>query len=201
MTTPDPNEPKAALHRYLQSAREALVWKLEGLSEREARWPRTPTGTNLLGLVKHAAACEIGYFGDTFGRPWPDPDEVAWIDDVDTDPNADLYAKADESLEGIVELYRRVWEFADETITTLPLDAHGRVPWWPDDHADVTLHRILTHMLAELARHAGHADIIRELHDHAVGLSQRNTNIPGFAEDDWAAYTAKLKGIAEQFAG
>lgn len=63
------SQPKADLQRYLQSARDALLWKLEGLSEYDVRRPLTPTGTNLLGLVKHAAGVELGYFGDTFGRP------------------------------------------------------------------------------------------------------------------------------------
>src|SRR4249920_3407418 len=65
MTEPDP---KADLHRYLQAAREALLWKLEGLSEYDIRRPLTPTGTNLLGLVKHVAGVELWYFGDAFGR-------------------------------------------------------------------------------------------------------------------------------------
>ena len=62
-------EPKETLVEYLQSARDAMVWKVEGLSEYDARRPMTPTGTNLLGLVKHLASVELGYFGDTFGRP------------------------------------------------------------------------------------------------------------------------------------
>ena len=61
--------PKDTLIHYLQGARDAIVWKVEGLSEYDARRPLTPTGTNLLGLVKHLASVELGYFGDTFGRP------------------------------------------------------------------------------------------------------------------------------------
>jgi uncharacterized damage-inducible protein DinB len=58
------SDPKADLHRYLQDAREALLWKLAGLSEYDVRRPMVPTGTNLLGLVKHVASVELGYFGD-----------------------------------------------------------------------------------------------------------------------------------------
>ena len=50
-----------------------MLWKVDGLSEYDIRRPLTPTGTNLLGLVKHLADCEIGYFGDTFGRALADP--------------------------------------------------------------------------------------------------------------------------------
>jgi len=63
-------DPTPELRRDLQEAREALLWKLEGLSEYDVRRPMVPTGTNLLGLVKHVATMEVGYFGDTFGRPF-----------------------------------------------------------------------------------------------------------------------------------
>jgi hypothetical protein len=81
--------PKEDLHRYLQIAREALVWKLEGLSEYDIRRPMTPTGTNLLGLVKHAAGVEFGYFGEVFGRPSDEP--MPWLDES-AEPNADMWA-------------------------------------------------------------------------------------------------------------
>jgi hypothetical protein len=61
---------KETLRRYLRSAREALLWKLEGRSEYDIRRPLTPTGTNLLGLVKHLSIVEAWYFGETFGRPF-----------------------------------------------------------------------------------------------------------------------------------
>ncbi|MCW2874285.1 DUF664 domain-containing protein, partial [Actinacidiphila oryziradicis] len=88
------SDPKADLHFYLQSARDALLWKLEGLSEYDIRRPLTPTGTNLLGLVKHVASVELGYLGDTFGRPSGEP--LPWLEDG-AEPNADMWATADES--------------------------------------------------------------------------------------------------------
>src|SRR5215510_15938836 len=102
-------EPKNALHHYLQEVREALLWKLDGLGERDLRMPRTPTGTNLIGIVKHMANVEIGYFGDTFGREWQTPEERIAEDVYEIDPQADWYATADETCDGIVDLYRRVW--------------------------------------------------------------------------------------------
>jgi len=145
-------ERKADLQRYLQTAREALLWKLEGLDEYDARRPLTPTGTNLLGLVKHAAGVEVGYFGDCFQRPF---DQVLpWLQD-DAEPNADMWATAEESREDVVDLYRRVWRHSDATITALALDAAGRVPWWPMERREVTLHRVLVHVVADTDRHAG----------------------------------------------
>jgi hypothetical protein len=184
---------KADLHRYLQAARDALVWKLDGLPERDIRRPMVPTGTNLLGLVKHLAGVEAGYFGDTFGRPLPDP--PAWFE-LHDQANIDMWATADESRDDVVGLYRRVCAHADETIDALDLDAVGRVPWWPDDRASVTLHRILVHMTAETNRHAGHADIVRELIDGAKGLRADNSNLPDRDEAWWEAYRAKLDEIA-----
>jgi uncharacterized damage-inducible protein DinB len=192
----DLTDHKAALHHYLQEVREALLWKLEGLSERDLRLPRTPTGTNLLGIVKHALNVEVGYFGDTFGRPWPAPDEIVPESRYEVDPQADWYATADETAEGIVALYRRVWAFADDTITSLPLDASGRVPWWSPDRQAVTLQRVLVHVIVDLARHAGHADVLREQIDGAVGLSATHSNVP---DVDQGAYLAKLTELAERF--
>jgi hypothetical protein len=105
---------RAVLHRYLQAARDALVWKLDGLDERAARWPHTPTGTNLLGLVKHAAGVEVDYFGETFGRPWPGP-PMPWRSQ-DAPPNSDMWATPEESVAGLVAVYRSVWAFADELL-------------------------------------------------------------------------------------
>lgn len=185
---------KADLQRYLQTGRDALLWKLDGLSDRDARRPLTPTGTNLLGLVKHVASVEAGYFGETFGRPFPEP--LPWLDE-DAEPNADMWATAEESREQIVDLYRRVWAHSDATIDSCALDATGHVPWWPAERSEVTLHQILVHMIAETHRHAGHADIVRELVDGAVGLRQGNDNMaPGDAAW-WQAYRSRLQAAAE----
>jgi uncharacterized damage-inducible protein DinB len=190
-------DPKTALHCYLQQTRDSLVWKLDGLSEREARLPRTATGNNFLGLLKHCVNVEAGYFGPTFGREFPAPAELVPIDAYDDDPQADWYVAENESKEGLIDLYQRVWVFADETIEQLPLDAPGRVPWWPADRQEVTLQRIIVHVIYDLARHAGHADIMREEYDGAIGWQRENSNLPDAF--DWPAYVAKLTEIANRF--
>ena len=192
-----PEDLKTVLHGYLRHAREALLWKLVGLDERELRMPRTPTGTNLLGIVKHSLHVEAGYFGATFARPWPSPEELVTEEMWEVDPQADWYATEAESAAGIVDLYARVQDFADATIAALPLDAPGRVPHWPAERADVTLGQMLVHVIADLTRHAGHADILREQADGAVGLRTGSSNVPdGY---DWAAYVEKLTAIARSF--
>ena len=189
------SDPKASLHRYLQQAREALLWKLDGLSEYDVRRPLTPTGTNLLGLVKHVASVESGYLGDTFARPFPGP--RPWLDD-DVYDNADMWATVDESREYIVDLYRQVWAHSDATIEALPLDARGQVPWWPEDRKDVALHTILVHMIAETDRHAGHADIVRELIDGVAGLRADDSNLPSQDAAWWSAYRDRLEQTARE---
>ena len=135
-------DPKADLHRYLQLAREALLWKLDGLGEYDVRRPLVATGTNLLGLVKHVASVEAGYLGDTFARPFGEP--LPWLDE-DAEPNADMWATPDETREQVVGLYRRVWTHSDATVDTLPLDAFGHVPWWlPERRAVSRLQPCLT---------------------------------------------------------
>jgi uncharacterized damage-inducible protein DinB len=194
----DPSDAKAALHLYLRKNRDDLVWKLDGLSEREVRLPRTSTGNNLLGVVKHCLNVEAGYFGPTFGREFPTPEELVPMAAFDVDPQADWYAREDETKDGLIDLYRRVGAFADQTIDQLPLDAPGQVPWWPPGRQDVTLQRIIIHVTCDLARHAGHADIMREQHDTAIGLRRDSTSLPD--DYDWPAYVSKLTTLADRFA-
>lgn len=110
------------LHSYLQGARETLVWKLEGLGEYDIRRPLTPTGTNLLGLVKHSAGTELNYFGAVFGRRDPvlrSRRLTAALQRVtgSSDANAGMWPTADETREEIVDRYRSAWAIADATIT------------------------------------------------------------------------------------
>jgi uncharacterized damage-inducible protein DinB len=188
------SDAKADLRRYLQIARDALLWKLEGLSEYDARRPLVPTGTNLLGLVKHVAGVEAGYLGATFGRPFPET--LPGLDEG-AEPNADMWATLDESREDVVGFYRRVWAHSDATLDALELDAIGHVPWWPPERSEVTLHRILVHMIAETDRHAGHADIVRELIDGAAGLRPDNDNL-WMDQAQWQAHRERLESVARQ---
>ena len=196
MTGPDF---KNDLRLYLQRGRDAMLWKLDGASEYDIRRPLTPTGTNLLGLVKHLAAVEAGYFGETFGRPFGEP--TGWSDTDAAEENADLWATAEESREQITGLYRRACAHADLTIEELPLDSIGHVPWWPAERNEVTLHRILVHVLGETDRHAGHADIVRELVDGAAGVAAEYSNLPDGDPAWWETYRATVERAAREAGG
>jgi hypothetical protein len=133
---------KDCLHRQLKVTREALVWKLDDLSEYDIRRPLTVTGTNLLGLVKHVATWEARYLGEIFGRPFPEP--LPRWQDAD---GSDLWVTPDETREQVIGFYRRAWNHADATITELPIDAVGHVPWWPSP--DVKLFNMMVHVLQD----------------------------------------------------
>lgn len=188
-------DPKEDLKLYLQQARDAMLSKLDGLSEYDIRRPLTPTGTNLLGLVKHLAAVELGYFGETFGRP--SGELLPWAEEG-AEPNADLWATPEESREDIVLLYRRAWAHTDATIDALPLDTSGHVPWWTGEQEGVTLHGVLVHVIAETNRHAGHADIVREMIDGAVGWRWADDNMPPGDAAWWENYRSRVEEAARE---
>jgi hypothetical protein len=183
---------KDTLHEELQFTRQALLWKLDGLSEYDIRRPLTATGTNLLGLVKHMATWEARYLGEIFGRPFPEP--LPRWQDAD---GSDLWVTPDETRDQIVDFYRRAWDHADSTIKELPLDAPGHVPWWPRPH--VKLFTIVVHVLNDTNRHAGHADILREQLDGRTGVAAGYEDQVDTAtrEAHWAKVEAAARAAAE----
>ena len=184
---------KEELLRKLQASRAALLSRLDDLSEYDRRRPMTPTGTNLLGLVKHLAGLEYGYLGASFGRPAPET--LSWVEDGSIWQGADMWARPDESSEYVIGLYRRACAHADRVIAALGLDAPGLVPHWPEDRRDTTLGVLLIRMVAETAQHAGHADIVRELIDGKGGPDHDAIDEPG-----WRGYIAQVQAAADAFA-
>lgn len=181
---------KAHLHDHLRWVREALVWKLEGLSEYDVRRPLTMTGTNLLGLVKHNAISDARYFGEVFHRPFPEP-VPRW-----DDPHAlgsDHWATEHETRADVIDLSRRVWTHSDATITELDLDSLGYVPWWDEE---VALFNVMVHRLSDATRHAGHADILREGLDGGLGVDPQSAP-PGGLDDHWRTRRETVERAAQ----
>lgn len=179
------------LQRYLQEARDSVVASLDGLSEYDVRRPATPSGTNLLGLVKHLAGIELVYLGDSVGRP--SPVVLPWVEDGSIWEGADMWVTAEEAREEIVELYRAAWRHSDETITTLGLDAPAQVAWWPPERRDTTVGHLVVRVVAESAQHAGHADIVREMIDGRGGQDHDDIG----DEAHWSAYVRRIQEAAE----
>jgi hypothetical protein len=189
---------KETLQRYLRVQRDALLSKLDGVGEYDVRRPHVPTGTNLLGIVKHVAYVQLGYLGDCFGRPSGLP--TPWETHPD-DPDADLWVAADESRQEIMDLFRRSADHADATFEILGLDARGEVPWWPEERRHPTLHQVAVHLLVDIARHAGQADILREQIDGAVGYVPGNPNLPDRDAASWEAHRNRVEAAAQEAAG
>ncbi|GAA5058544.1 putative damage-inducible protein DinB [Thermocatellispora tengchongensis] len=151
---------KESLHASLERHRSVVLWKLDGLDDEQLRRPMTPSGTTLLGLVKHLASVEYGWFCQVFGR------ETEPLPFVDDDPEADLRVEPGETTAGILAFYARARAAADRSIAETGLEEAGVVPW---SGATVSMRWTLIHMIEETARHAGHMDIVRELIDGATG--------------------------------
>ncbi|MGW0336910.1 DinB family protein [Streptomyces sp. NPDC003011] len=153
---------KETLRAGLDRHRDAVLWKLEGLDDEQLRRPVTPSGTTLLGLVKHLASVEYGWFVQTFGGEV----EPLWFDPYTEE---DMRTE-DDTTERIVAFYGRARAAADRMIAERSLDDLGR-PAWRQGEA-VSLRWVLVHMIEETARHAGHMDIVRELIDGATGTDR-----------------------------
>jgi hypothetical protein len=150
---------KESLQVALDRHRDAILWKLEGVSDEDLRRPLVPSGTSLLGLVKHLAGVEVGWFCDTFGRP---TEPLPFDDD---DPDADLRIEPGETTADVLAFYGRARAAADRAIDEIGLEETG--PAWFGK--PVTMRWVLIHMVEETARHAGHVDILRELIDGMTG--------------------------------
>lgn len=150
---------KEMLWVALDRHRDAVVWKLEGVSDDDLRRPMVPSGTSLLGLVKHLAVVEYGWFSQTFGRDT----EPLPVDEAD--PELDLRIEAHETTGDVLAFYERARAASDRVVDELDLDDTGTVP----SGRAVSLRWVLVHMVEETCRHAGHIDILREMVDGAVG--------------------------------
>jgi len=159
LRVPFTGDEKTSLRVALDRHRDAILWKVEDLDDEQLRRVMTPSGTTLLGLVKHVAAVEYSWFCDTFGRP---TEPLPFDDD---DPEADLRVEPGETTADILAFYGRARAAADRVIDEVGLEETGTA-WFGDP---VTMRWVLIHMVEETARHAGHIDILRELIDGRAG--------------------------------
>jgi hypothetical protein len=189
--------PSTPIHQddlgYLHESRQTVLHCIDGLDEYAVRRPMTPTGTNLLGVVKHLIGIEAGYLGVCLGRPFDRP--LPWIHDDAGGPNRDMWATSDETRDYLVALYREACAHSDEVLAEAGLSAVAIVPWWPDHLQKSTAGALLARVLKDTAMHAGQMQILRELIDGRAGIDR------GDAGDDqwWADYTAQLEELAEGF--
>lgn len=187
-----PSGPAADLHQYLQQGRDAMLRALDGLSEYDARRPVVPSGTNVLGLVKHLVGIELGYLVECVGRPAP---PLPWTVDGSVWEGGDMWALPTESREYVVGLYRQAWELTDASLAEVALEAPATVPWWPEERRVTTFGHLVTRCVAETAQHAGHADILRETIDGRGGRDHDDMGGP----DWWSSYVGRIQAAADTF--
>jgi Protein of unknown function (DUF664) len=152
---------KQVLATVLDQQRDVVLWKLDGLTDDQLRQPITPGGLYLLGLVKHLATGEQYWLCDLFGRP-SEPRSLAASDDVQLDPG--------DTPDSVLAYYTRARTASDQAIVELDLDATATT--WLGDA--VSFRWAIVHMIEETARHAGHADLIRESIDNTTGYQPKN---------------------------
>jgi uncharacterized damage-inducible protein DinB len=170
---------REGLLAFLQHQREAVRNATLGLQDDQARRRPTPSGLTLGGLVKHLADAEQGWIDRVAGVPL--------VDASFNDYMASFVLADDETLAGVLEQYEEASAHTDAVIESV--DDLGRAvplpeaPWYPDPEG-CTVRWILLHLIEETARHAGHADIIREALDG--GLSgPLMAAVEGWPEDGW----------------
>ena len=148
------HDERGSLMGHLQFQRASMLRKLDGVTETQARWSPVSSGTSLLWLLRHAGSAESIWVLDRFARVGPDDDLLS----------NDLLPH--DTIDSLTARYLRVWELTDDIVNASDLDTVCRVD---DDMADPDLRWVLAHLCAETARHAGHADILRELIDGTTG--------------------------------
>jgi len=179
------------LLRYLQEGRDGLLKALDGLGDYDVRRPITPSGTNLLGLVKHVAGVQLAYLGDSVGRP--SGERLPWVEDDSIWDSADMWATAEESRADLVGLYERAAVHCDAVVRELGLDAPASVAWWPEERRSTTLGSLLVRCVAEVSQHAGHADILRETIDGQGGRDHDDLG----GEAWWTDHVARIQAAAD----
>jgi hypothetical protein len=154
---------RTTLEVFLDYYREAVKAKVRGVSEEDARRRLVPSATTLAGLIKHLCRVEVSWFQHRLAQiPSEDLPVLRWIDD---DPDGDFQIASDETVDTLIARYNEQCALSRQTAARFKLDEVVPHPFL----GEVSLRWIYVHMIEETARHAGHADILREQLDGTTG--------------------------------
>jgi uncharacterized damage-inducible protein DinB len=161
LPVPFAGDEKTMLSAFLDRYRETITWKLDGLSTEQASQRLLPSATTLLGIVKHLAYVERWWFQMNFAG---NPVSFPWSEN-EPDQDIDFRISSTDTIDSITALYQREIERSREIAAAARIDEMGK---GVDKVEPRSLRWIMIHMIDETARHAGHADILRELTDGAI---------------------------------
>ena len=155
---------RQALCGFLDKQRADLLRKVEGVSDKDARMTPTVSSLSLMGLLKHSALWERRWFqvivaGRTLPGEWPEAEVQDWQDE-------DFRVDEQDTVKRWTAFFEEQVAISREIVAGLALEA----PCSRSDLVDRNLRWVLLHMIEETARHAGHADIIRESIDGGTGI-------------------------------
>ncbi len=157
---------RAGLLAYLAQQRLVLRLTARGLTDEQARTTPTASPLSIGGLIKHVATAERGWMNTVLQR------KREWSIN---NHHAGFRLTPGETLAGVLDLYDQVAKETDSVIAEIP-DLGQAVPvpqgvaWLPGDITSWSVRWVLLHLIEETARHAGHADIIRESLDGATAF-------------------------------
>jgi uncharacterized damage-inducible protein DinB len=157
------SDERDALTGFLDRQRDALIRKVRGVSDTDARRAPTASSLSLLALLKHVTVWEERWFqGVAAGHPLPD----GWPERKSPVPDQDFLVDDGDTVDHWLTRYEEAAQASRQIVAAMALDQSCARP----DIVDINLRCVLLHLIEETARHAGHADIIRETLDGSQGM-------------------------------
>jgi Protein of unknown function (DUF664) len=163
---------RSALREYLAYHQSAYFAVSYGLSDEQARLTPTVSALSIGGLVKHATGMQRTWMARVAAAPDAPPKDPRPFEEIAKEFGDQHVMRPDETLAGLLDAFKaqnaeslRLVETANlDTKVPVPQD----IPWFPDDLEAWSVRWVILHVINELARHSGHADIIRESIDGAT---------------------------------
>ena len=179
---------RSALREYLAYHQSAFFAVAYGLTDEQARMTPTVSALSIGGLVKHAAGMQRSWMTRVAAAPDAPPRDTRPFDQISKDFADQHTMRADETLDGLLKTLEAANANALRLVETADLDAKvpvpQDVPWFPKGIKDWSVRWVILHVINELTRHSGHADIIRESIDGAT-MYELLAGLEGWAIDGW----------------
>jgi uncharacterized damage-inducible protein DinB len=179
---------RSALREYLAYHQSAFFALAYGLTDEQARMTPTVSELSIGGLVKHAAEMQRNWMARVAAAPDAPPRDPRPFDQIAKDFADQHTMRADETLDGLLKTLEAENANSLHLVESADLDAKVPVPqdipWFPKGIKDWSVRWVILHVINELTRHSGHADIIRESIDGAT-MYELLAGLEGWAIDGW----------------